>query len=408
MKIAIIGGGAAGFFGALSCAKHFPEHEIVLFEKNTKLLSKVKVSGGGRCNVTNDTLDIHQLVKNYPRGGKALKKTFQQFSVAHTIAWFQNHGVALHAEADGRMFPTTNDSQTIVDCLWQEAIRLGITIKTGVAVQAICKEDHQFRIDFTHHQSFYCDRVLVATGGNPSSQAYEWLRDIGHSIIMPVPSLFTFNVPQSPLDGLQGLVVKEAIVKIKNTDLQEKGIVLVTHWGFSGPAVLRLSAWGARVLKENDYQFTVHFNWLSDTKEDTLRSQLLQYKIDHPKKMVSNTPLFDLPKRLWERLCSINGIEETLRWADLPNKNLNKLIESLLRDQYLVAGKTTFKEEFVTAGGIDLQHINMNTMESKLVPGLFFAGEVLDIDGITGGYNFQAAWTTGWVAGKHMATMISS
>ena len=402
MKIAVVGGGAAGFFGALSCAKHFPEHEIILFEKNTKLLSKVKISGGGRCNVTNDTLDINQLVKNFPRGGKALKKTFQQFSVSDTVKWFQHHGVTLQTESDGRIFPTSNDSQTIIDCLWKQAINLGITIKTEFGVKVISKQGNQFKIDFINHPSFICDRILIATGGNPNSQSYQWLRDIGHSIIEPVPSLFTFNVPESPLDGLQGLVVKDAIIKIKNTDLLEKGIVLVTHWGFSGPAILRLSAWGARVLKENNYQFSIHFNWLGEMKEDALRRELHQYKIDHHKKMISNTPLFNLPKRLWERLCQLNSIEENLRWGDLPHKNLNKLIESLLRDQYVVAGKTTFKEEFVTAGGIDLEQINMVTLESKVMPGLFFAGEVLDIDGITGGFNFQAAWSTGWVAGKNM------
>jgi len=402
MRIAVIGGGAAGFFTALSCARHYPTYEIILFEKGNALLSKVKVSGGGRCNVTNNISSIPQLLKNYPRGGKALRKTMEQFSTADTISWFEEHGVTLKTEPDGRMFPVTDDSQTIINCLVQQAIASGITIKTGMGVVSIKKNLTNFQIEFVNKEFLDFDKIIIATGGKPNDQSYQWLRDIGHQIIAPAPSLFTFNIPKSPLDGLQGLVVKDALIKIKNTSLQEKGIVLVTHWGFSGPAILRLSAWGARTLKEQNYEFSIHFNWLSDKKEEELRSELLQFKTDHPKKIVLSTALYQLPKRLWERLCALNGIEETWRWGELPNKNLNKLIEALLRDAYVVEGKTTFKEEFVTAGGVDLEEINMETMESLIMPGIFFAGEVVDIDGITGGFNFQAAWATGWVAGKHI------
>lgn len=406
MQIAIIGAGAAGFFAALSCATHYPNALITLYEKSNKLLGKVKVSGGGRCNVTNHNFDINHLSKHYPRGAKALKKTFSQFAAIDTIAWFASEGVLLNAESDGRMFPTTNDSQTIIDCLLCVAKRRKIAIKTGMALVSVMLIENKFQIDFANNNTTICDRIIVATGGNPNDASYQWLRDLGHATLAPVPSLFTFNVPNSALDGLQGLVVKDAVVKIKNTDLQESGITLVTHWGYSGPAILRLSAWGARLLKEMDYRCSIHVNWVNGRKDDQLRSELLNYKTLHPLRLVTTHALFDLPKRLWERLCAINNISENIKWGELPNKSLNKLIESLLHDVYAMEGKTTFKEEFVTAGGVDLNLVNMETMESNIVKGLYFAGEVLDVDGITGGYNFQAAWTTGWVAGKNICKNI--
>jgi predicted Rossmann fold flavoprotein len=405
LKIAVIGGGAAGFFGAIACAESNKNAEVTLIEKSRNLLSKVKVSGGGRCNVTHACFENHLLAKNYPRGSKELKKAFSQFSTNDTIKWFESRGVKLKTEDDGRMFPVTDDSQTIIDCIIKTAERSGIKIMTSSGVKSIQKENSEgsvFKINLIEDTHIF-DKVLIASGGNPNEASYQWLAELGHKIVPPVPSLFTFNIPDSKYSGLQGISVENATVRIVGSKAEQTGPLLITHWGLSGPAILRLSAWEARTLFDMHYSFSILVNWIPGYTEESLREKLKEIKSEHSKKTISVNPFFNLPKRLWERIVAIAQIPETLRWIDMPNKNFNKLLEELLRSSLVVKGKTTFKEEFVTCGGVSLKDINFETMESLKCPGIYFAGEVLDIDGITGGFNFQAAWTTGFIAGKACA-----
>ncbi len=410
MKVVVVGGGAAGFFGAIACAAANPEVEVILLEKTNKLLSKVRVSGGGRCNVTHSCFVPAVFSQHYPRGAKQLKEAFKTFGAADTIEWFEKRGVALKAEADGRMFPVTDNSETVTNCLMQEAQRVGVKIKTGVGVERVVPEqqegDPAYLLHLSNGAMLKADRLLICTGGNPKSSGYDWLRALGHQIQEPVPSLFTFNVPASPLKELMGIAVPKATVRIAGQKLAYEGPLLITHWGYSGPAVLKLSAWGARVFHARNYTFTALINWVSEYNEETLRAHLHNYRQAHPKKVVSTNPLFNLPQRLWKAMTALSEVPEAIRWAELPAKSTNKLVENLLRTPVDVKGKTTFKEEFVTCGGIDLTQVNMRTMESRIHPGLHFAGEVLDIDGITGGFNFQAAWTTGFIAGKEMAASL--
>ncbi|PTX20183.1 hypothetical protein C8N40_103258 [Pontibacter mucosus] len=407
MQIAIIGGGAAGFFAAITCAEANPKARVLLLEKTSKLLAKVRVSGGGRCNVTHHCFTPAVFAQNYPRGAKQLKEAFKLFGARETVDWFAQRGVKLKAEADGRMFPVTDNAETIIECLLQQARRAGVHIRTSASVESILpvQQDgtQHFILQLAGGESIKADKVLVSTGGNPKSQGYDWLRQLGHAIQEPVPSLFTFNVPGSPLKELLGVSVPQARVRIAGQKLEYEGPLLITHWGYSGPAVLKLSAWGARLFHEQKYNFTALIQWVPGQTEERLRQELQTFRQSHPKKIVSSNPLFGLPQRLWQGLAQLAEVPEEVRWAELPAKNTNKLVEALLRMPVAVNGKTTFKEEFVTCGGIDLKEVNMKTMESRLQPGLYFAGEVLDIDGITGGFNFQAAWTTGYLAGKAMA-----
>jgi predicted Rossmann fold flavoprotein len=408
MQVVVIGGGAAGFFGAIACAQANASIKVTLLEKSNKLLSKVRVSGGGRCNVTHSCFVPSILSQHYPRGAKQLKDAFKTFGATETIAWFEKRGVKLKTESDGRMFPVTDNSETIVECLTKEARRVGVTVKTSTGVDKIIPQQNEagqqeFILTLNTGQSIRADKILVCTGGNPKSQSYDWLRALGHHIQEPVPSLFTFNVPNSALKELQGISVPKAKVRVAGQKLEYEGPLLITHWGYSGPAVLKLSAWGARLFNDLGYQFTALINWVPEFTEESLREQLQSYRQAHPKKVVLNNPLFGLPQRLWKALATLADIQEDIRWAELPAKNTNKLIEALHRAPFEVKGKTTFKEEFVTCGGIDLSQVNMKTMESRQQPGLYFAGEVLDIDGITGGFNFQAAWTTGYLAGNAMS-----
>lgn len=403
LKIGVIGGGAAGFFGAIAAAE--ATAEVILLEKTTKLLAKVKVSGGGRCNVTHSCFDVNLLIKNYPRGFKELKKAFQQFSVNDTINWYEERGVRLKTEADGRMFPVTDSSQTIIDCLCSEAAKHKIKVITGAAVTRVEKKEGSFYVTTLSDEVFSFDKLLVATGGYPKADAYHWLKETGHSIVSPVPSLFTFNIPNSKFDGLQGVSVPMASVKIAGSKTIQSGPVLITHWGLSGPAVLKLSAWEARNLYDANYHFTIMVNWVPNYTEDTMREELTKIKKEDFRKTIYSNPCFNLPRRLWERLVTLAEINEAIKWADLPAKNLNKLLEELIRCCMTVSGKTTFKEEFVTCGGINLKEVDFATMQSKLCPGLYFAGEALDVDAVTGGFNFQAAWATGYIAGKAMATI---
>ena len=399
MKIAIIGGGAAGFFSALSVKQHFPMHEVIILEKTTKVLAKVKISGGGRCNVTNNQLDSIVLSKHYPRGENYLKKAFDIFNVQDTFNWFEERGVALKVYPDGCVFPLANDSQVIIDCFTKEAHRLHVKIEYQAAVQEIQIEKDHFILK-TRDQSYSFDKVIITTGGQPKRNGLEWLEKLGHTLIDPVPSLFTFNMPGNPIATLMGNVVEKAVVRVEGTKLIGRGPLLVTHWGMSGPAILQLSAWGARVLHDKGYQFAILVNWLDEQKEQEVQALISKTIANQGGKMLGNLNPFPLTNRLWHFLVNKWALSLELRWQDLGNKSINKLINTLINDRYEVSGKTTFKEEFVTAGGIALKDIDIRTMESKIVPGLQFAGELIDIDGITGGYNFQAAWTTGFIAGK--------
>ena len=399
MKIAIIGGGAAGFFSALSIKQHYPKHEVIILEKTTKVLAKVKVSGGGRCNVTNDQRNLIELSKLYPRGENYLKKAFDIFGVEDTFQWFSERGVALKVYPDGCVFPVANDSQVIIDCFMREASRLKIKIEYQAAVQAIRLDQDKFILE-TREKSYQFDKVIITSGGQPKRNGFEWLEKLGHAIIDPVPSLFTFNMPGNPITALMGNVVEKAVVKVEGTKLIGKGPLLITHWGMSGPAILLLSAWGARVLNEKEYQFAVLVNWLNDQKEMDLQELMSTIIATQGGKMIGNLNPFPISNRLWHFLLLKCALSLELRWQDLGSKSINKIMNVLINDRYEVSGKTTFKEEFVTAGGIALKDVDIRTMESKIIPGLHFAGEVLDIDGITGGYNFQAAWTTGYIAGK--------
>ena len=401
MVIAIIGGGAAGFFAALSAKKHFPSHQVIIFEKSAKVLSKVKISGGGRCNVTHDCPDNRLLSTYYPRGENFLRKAFDQFNATSTIMWFEQRGVLMKTFPDGCVFPKSNDSQTIIDCFVNESIKLGVEIRFNQSIQFIEKENNGFQLN-TREEKIRVDKVIVTIGGQPKRSGLEWIEKLGHTLIEPVPSLFTFNMPTNPIRELMGNVVENTMVKVEGTKLIGKGPLLVTHWGMSGPAILHLSAWGARVLSEKNYHFAILVNWLDTKKEDALRGELEAIILSHGAKMVGNLNPFPMTSRLWNFLLSKSEIQPEIRWKDLGKKNINKMVNTLLNDRYEVSGKTTFKEEFVTAGGIALAEIDVKSMQSKLVPGIFFAGEVLDIDGITGGFNFQSAWTTGFVAGKNV------
>lgn len=409
----MLGGGAAGFFGAIACAEANPDIQVLLLEKTGKLLGKVRISGGGRCNVTHACDTPAQLVAHYPRGSKQLKAAFQQFGVADTIAWFAKRGVQLKTEPDGRMFPTTDSSETIARALEVAAHQAGVRIVTNTSVeeiQPLASGEFQLKISGSGTNqlggSLRVECLLVATGGNPKSANYDWLRALGHTIAEPVPSLFTFNVPNSPLSELMGVSVPHARVVLAGEKLQYEGPLLITHWGVSGPAVLKLSAWGARRLSELGYVGTALINWIPAFTEETLRPWLQQFRQDNGKKTVASNPQFGLPQRLWRNLTEQAGIAAETRWSDLPAKAQNRLLELLLRTPLAVRGKTTYKEEFVTCGGVILDEVDLKTMQSRRVSGLHFAGEVLDIDGITGGFNFQAAWTTGFLAGQALAASV--
>lgn len=398
MKIAIIGGGAAGFFSALVAKRTHRNAEVVIYEKSQKILSKVKISGGGRCNVTNATFENRELSKHYPRGENYLRKAFEQFNAQSTVDWFESRGVELKTFPDNCIFPQSNDSQTIIDCFLKEALDLGVRIELGAGLKGLSKVKNYFQL-MINDDIQVADRVILTIGGQPKRSGLTFIENIGHTIIEPVPSLFTFNMPENPIRELMGNVVEKTKVRIEGSKLIGSGPLLVTHWGMSGPAVLQLSAWGARYLSERKYQFAILVNWLNETGENELRSNLQKICMEHGGKMIANLNPFPMTSRLWEHLLDRSEIMHDLRWKDLAKKPTNKLVNTLLNDRYEVQGKTTFKEEFVTAGGVDLKEIDFRTMQSRIVPGLFFAGEVLNIDGITGGFNFQAAWTTGYIAG---------
>ena len=400
-NIAVIGGGAAGFFSAISVKNHYSTYNVVLFEKSSKFLSKVKISGGGRCNVTNSTNDIRILCKAYPRGGKKLKNIFHQFGTEDTRNWFEERGVPLKVEPDGRVFPVSNNSQSIIDCLVHECEKNNILIKFLRSVKCLSKVKSKWIINFNDNSSSdLFDSIIVASGGSPKLKGFDWLKNLGHKIINPIPSLFTFNMPKESIISLPGIALKQVRIKIIDTKIDLLGPLLITHWGMSGPVILKASSIGARDLFEKEYSFDIHINWLIETNTEILFKKLEDYSTLFSNKLLSKQNPFDLPSRLWLFLIEKSNLNDNKKWGELGKKNMRKLIEFLTKDFYSVIGKTTFKEEFVTCGGVSLENIELKTMQSKIVTDLYFAGEVLDIDGITGGYNFQSAWSTGFIAGK--------
>ncbi|MBI3883405.1 MAG: NAD(P)/FAD-dependent oxidoreductase [Sphingobacteriales bacterium] len=401
----VIGGGAAGFFCAVNAAEMNPALEVTIIEKTSKLLSKVKVSGGGRCNVTHACYSIADMVKRYPRGAGFLKKAFHDFFTTDTINWFKNRGVELKTEPDGRMFPVTNSSQTIIDCLMNEVNKHSIQLMMNREVRQLTIDNGQWTIAFASGDSYIADYICVSSGGYPKSAQFEWLRSLGHTIEEPVPSLFTFNMPGNAIAELMGITTENVSVKINGSKLSEQGPLLITHWGMSGPAILKLSAQGARELANKNYEFTISVNWLPAYNEQTLKDKFQEVRFEIAATKIVNRNPFSLPQRLWQYLLKQSGVNEEIRWADLPAKEQNRFIKNLCAQEFAVKGKTTFKEEFVTAGGISLDEIDHTTMQSKIAPNLFFAGEVIDVDGVTGGFNFQNAWTTGFIAAKAISSI---
>jgi predicted Rossmann fold flavoprotein len=402
-SLIVIGGGAAGFFCAVNAARLNPTLKVIIVEKTNKLLSKVKISGGGRCNVTHHCFEINELIKKYPRGANFLKKAFHWFNTQHTIDWFKQRGVILKTETDGRMFPSTNQSQTIIDCLLNEANKYGVEILLNYDINEVVQQENNFTLHTTQGKNLNCHYVCIATGGYPKLLQFGWLKNLQHSIENPVPSLFTFNIPQHSINQLMGISVNNVQVKILGTKLQTKGDLLITHWGFSGPAVLKLSALAAKELAEKNYHFSIQINWLENFTEQSLQQEWQHLRVQLAAQKIYTKNPFNLPNRLWQYLLQESSINETLRWADVNNKQQQQLIKNLTAHAFDVKGKTTFKEEFVTCGGFQLNEIDVNTMQSKLIPNLFFAGEVVNIDGITGGFNFQNAWTTGFIAANAIA-----
>eukprot|EP01137_Pigoraptor_chileana_P007003 Opistho-2@51962 len=402
-ELIVIGGGAAGFFCAVNAARMHPGLRVTVVEKSNKLLAKVKVSGGGRCNTTHACFEIPELVKRYPRGQNFIKKAFHSFNTNDTIAWFAERGVQLKTEADGKMFPVTDDSQTIINCLLKEADKYDVKIRLQCEVQSITATNSKFEL-LTSTGLLQATVVCIACGGYPKSAMFEWLRKLGHTIAEPVPSLFTCNMPGNPVTQLMGVAVERAAVKVAGTKLAEEGPLLITHWGMSGPAILRLSAWGARQLADLNYHFSLLVNWLPGQTEQDLRNAWQSYREEYAGMKTGNKNPFGLPNRLWLYLLSVSDINPDTRWAEIPAKEQNKLIRNLTAQEFPVKGKTTFKEEFVTCGGINLSEVDPNTMQSRKLPGIYFAGEILDVDGVTGGFNFQHAWTSGWIAARSIAS----
>ena len=402
-KLIVVGGGAAGFFCAINAAEKNPELKVTIVEKSSKILSKVRVSGGGRCNVTHACFSIAEMIKKYPRGEKFLKKAFHHFFTTDTIDWFEKRNVTLKTEPDGRMFPESNSSETIINCLLKEANKYDVEILMNREVAKLEKKTDHFLLTSKDGSVLTSDFVCIASGGFSKAAQFAWLTSLGHSFESPVPSLFTFNIPKSPISELMGISVENVSVKINGTKFSQNGPILITHWGFSGPAVLKLSAFAARELAKMNYDFSISINWLADYHENSLLEKLKSIRKEFAAKKIVNRNPFSLPQRLWEYHLKECAINLEIRWADLPAKQQNQLAKQLAAQQFRVKGKTTFKEEFVTAGGINLNEVNANTMESKIVPGLFFAGEILDVDGITGGFNFQNAWTSGWIAADSIA-----
>ncbi len=403
-QLIVIGGGAAGFFCAVNAARMNPALRVTVLEKSNKLLSKVRISGGGRCNVTHACFDIGEMSSHYPRGSRFVRKAFHRFFTTDTIRWFEERGVRLKTEADGRMFPVSDSSESITGCLLKEINQYKVEVRMNAEVAELKKTAILFQLRLNDGRELAADYICVASGGYPKAAMFDWLKNTGHTFESPVPSLFTFNIPSHPVTGLMGISVPAATVKIAGTKLEETAPLLITHWGLSGPAVLRLSARGARELAGAGYHFEIRVNWLPGQYDQQLAEQFRQFRTTLAAQKMGQRNPFGLPQRLWEFLLGLSGADTEKRWSDLPVKEQNKLIAYLVNCPFTVRGKTTFKEEFVTAGGIRLAEVDVNTMQSKKIPGLYFAGEVMDVDGVTGGFNFQHAWTSGFIAASSIAT----
>ena len=435
-RVIVVGGGAAGFFAAITCAEAAPDAEVTVLERGPQFLSKVRISGGGRCNVTHACFDARELTARYPRGGRALLAPFKNFQARDTVAWFESRGVKLKTEADGRMFPVSDSSQTVIDCLMNAAKAAGVKLRLNCGVERVVKRDQGgFEMVLATErrtpirrvgvqalacsgstlkrelqletgvpiETLACDHLLLATGGCRAAVAGQLAVSLGHTLEPPVPSLFTFHIESPCLRSLAGISVEPVEVSVPAAKLRERGALLVTHWGLSGPAILRLSAWGARVLHKFNYQFSLQVNWLPQLHAEAIAAELKSRQTAQPARLVVNVPVTPLPLRLWEQLVLAAGIARDTRWAALSRAAQHQLVQQLIRTEFPVTGKSLNQDEFVTCGGVRLAEVNFKTVESKVCPGLFFAGELLDIDGVTGGFNFQAAWTTGWLAGKAMA-----
>ena len=402
-RIIVVGGGAAGFFAAITAAEASPDVRVLLLERGPQVLAKVRISGGGRCNVTHACFDSREFANRYPRGEQALIGALKRFQASDTVVWFAARGVQLKTESDGRMFPTTDSSETIVDCLMSAARNAGVSVRTNCGVDSAHRTETGFELTLTGGETIPCDRLLLATGGCRAAIAGQLAASLGHTLEAPVPSLFTFQIALPWLRELAGVAVEIAAVSVPGTDLRERGPLLITHWGLSGPVVLRLSAWGARQLHALDYHFPLLVNWLPHLTSDALAREISSRRQAHGAKLVGNAPIAPLTARLWEALVRAAGLNRETRWAALTRAQQHQLAQQLTRTELAVTGKSLNKDEFVTCGGVKLGEVNFKTMESRVCPGLYFAGELLDIDGITGGFNFQAAWTTGWIAGNALA-----
>lgn len=403
MDIIIIGGGAAGFFAGIVCAENNPLTRVTIIEGSAKVLGKVRISGGGRCNVTHHCFDPAELVTYYPRGGRELRGAFTRFQPQDIINWFEKRGVRLKTEADGRVFPVTDSSQTIVNCLIKAAENAKIDIKLKSEVVALKLQENQFKVRLKHGESLRGDRILLATGS--SARGYQLAKSLSHEIITPLPSLFTFKIKDSRFQGLEGISVDSVGLKLsgkgKNKTAQQSGSLLITHWGISGFGVLKLSAFGAKILAENNYQMLLSINWLFPDNPQQVKEKLIEIQSQYrqSRQQISSFCPFPLPKRMWQRLLNFIAVDSQKKWSELSKNELIKLAKELTQGEYKILGKGVFKDEFVTCGGVKLKEVNFSTMESKVCQHLYFAGEVLDIDGVTGGFNFQSAWTTGWLAG---------
>lgn len=403
MKVAVVGGGAAGFFAALSCADANPAAEITIFERSSQFLGKVRISGGGRCNVTHAPLPAREFVGHYPRGSRALISPLTRFGPEETAAWFERRGVRLKTEADGRLFPITDSSGTVIDCFLHEAHMAGVKVRHRSGVISVKIVDHIFELGLANHERFRGDRLLLATGGTRSADGALLAQSLGHRLNPPVPSLFSFETAALDWRKLAGLSIGEVELSLPATKLRARGPLLFTHRGISGPAVLRLSAWGAREFFDRNYRFTLHIDWLPRWSTSDVEDFWHQQHAAHPTKRIMNSPPDNLPQRCWEVLTQASGVDSGTTWSNFPRAGRRRLLELLRKTEIEVDGQSLNKDEFVTCGGVDLREVDFQTMQSRIVPGLFFAGEVLDIDGITGGFNFQSAWTTGWIAGNAMA-----
>lgn len=437
-RVIVVGGGAAGFFAAITCAEAAPDAEVTVLERGPQFLSKVRISGGGRCNVTHACFDAHEMTTRFPRGERALLAPFKNFQASDTVAWFESRGVKLKTESDGRMFPVSDSSQTIIDCLLRAAKAANVKLRLNSGVERVgrlpeggfevvlskstatqrtnsnphpsprtavptCRDFRKGAGESSNGGRLLCDRLLLATGGCRAAAAGQLAVSLGHTLEAPVPSLFTFHIAMPWLRELAGISVEPVEAAVAGARLRERGALLVTHSGLSGPVILRLSAWGARALYGFNYRFLLRLNWLPHLHAEALSAELQSRRDRQPARRVVNTPVAPLPSRLWEQLVLAAGIARDTRWAALSRSAQHNLVQQLIRTEFQITGKSLNKDEFVTCGGVRLGEVNFKTMESRICPGLHFAGELLDLDGLTGGFNFQAAWTTGWIAGKALA-----